>query len=415
MKKAFARVICVAMILSIALLFNGSVEATNAITSKQFSEMSNEELKSLQTSNPFQKVFSQFLLSIGDYAHDFLSQTLKEEVSIDKIVYNKTAMLNANFFTDTSNAAFTSTSNIVKNAINTWYSVFQKIALIVIIFSIVIAGIKIMTGTGSDKAGAYESLKKIVLAVVLVFLFPYAMKIAFDINEAIVQTIYNQTHTYDTAIGTVISQVSDLTMDELEFRSPQYVSANGLRVGPGSSEATLLYLNKLSQYQASADYMRIMRAYAGVTLRVVYVFMWYIMLAQVYYLIIIYLKRYMLIAFLIAIYPLTIIGYITGGMFGKSQTSFNSWCKKFFSNVFLQSIHAIIYGVISGVVIEQLKGNLYGENVNFFLIIVANSFLFTGEKILGKLWNAAIDTSERKGARGIFGAPKRIINSIRGS
>ena len=254
MKNTFAKIILITMIFLVVFPFNitfaGSTESSTPQSSTEklntkLEAMDDDEKEKLKTDNPFQQVMSEFGLSVGDYAHDYLSQVLKEEVTIDKIVYNEVDFLNANFFDTSTNPANSSASVIVKNAINTWFSYFQRITLMVAMVSLVVAGIKIILGTPNSKVKAMEILKKFVMAIALVYLFPFVMRGAFQINEAIIKQIAKETRVNNTAVGVSISQVSDLLIDELEERSPQYVSLTGLRVGAGSTEATELYLNKL--------------------------------------------------------------------------------------------------------------------------------------------------------------------------
>ena len=193
-----------------------------------------------------------------------------------------------------------------------------------------------------------------------------------------------------------------------------YVSSASLKLNAGSDESTEYFISKLQSYQNDNDIMRIMRAYAGVTLRFMFVVIWYLLLVQTYFMVYIYLKRYITIAFLLCIYPLTAIGYVVGGLSGKSRTAFNEWCSRFFGNVFMQTIHAVTYGVISSILIDQVKNGL-PDNVNWILMVVAVSFLLTGEKILDNLWRLATSASEGKGElKGMIGKPKDAFNKIRG-
>lgn len=385
-------------------------------------EASSEDIEKMRTNNAFEQVLTEFFLSVGDFAQDFLSQSFREEITIDKLVFNKAVMLNANFFTRSANPSASNAAKIVGDFINNWFSFFQKITLVIIMIFILVAGIRIILGTPNSKVKAKELIFKLVMAVVLVYFFPFVMRYTFDINDAIVSGIYNKTHVVDTALGASISPVSDFLIDEIEFRSPQYVSLDSMKIGAGSTEATQLYLNKLEQYAARADLMRMMRAFAGVTLRFMYVIIWYILLVQTYMMVIIYIKRFMVIAFLIAVYPLVIIGYVTGSTFGASHTAFNKWCSKFFTNVLLQSMHAIIFGLITGIMVEQIRTSIESQldgsgqisNINWILMIVATSFLFSAEKIVTKLWHAALDTSERDGVKNFIGAPRQFLNRIKG-
>lgn len=388
--------------------------ATSTLTQNVLDE---ERITKLRESvNVFERALTVMGLEVGDYAQAYLTEVFREELTIDKVVFNDSTMLNANFFDNSVNPASSTASEVVKEFINKWFSYFRRLALVVIICFLVVAGIKIILGTAKGKAGAYGSLKQIVIAVMLVFFFPYVMKIVFDLNDAIVMQIKEYAFSNISAsLGGSISTVSDLQKDDLEFRSPIYVSLESSKISAGSEEATELYLSKVKYYASKADMMRIMRALAGATGRFMFLILWYIMLVQLYILVVIYLKRYFTIAVLLIIYPLVTIGYVSGNMFGNSQTAFNSWCRKFVSTVFLQSIHAIIYGITSQMLINQIRisgGEI--KSMNWILMIITTSFLFSGEKIVARLFNSSIDSSgERMSIKHWFGAPKRMIGMFK--
>ena len=74
---------------------------------------------------------------------------------------------------------------------------------------------------------------------------------------------------------------------------------------------------------------------------------------------------------------------------GKGGTGFSAWCMEFFLNVFVQSIHGIIYGMIGGVVMANVQSMIVSEGLkrmNWLVLIVAINFLFEGEAILKKTY-----------------------------
>lgn len=397
----------------------GATSNTNPLNASQ-TILDEEKIKKLQEGvGVFEQVLTEFGLTVGDYAQDYIREIFDEELTIDKIVFNDSPNFNANFFDNSANPATSKASNEVKGFINKWFDYFRKLSLVVILCFLVVAGIRTILGSTKGKVKALETVKKVVIAVMLIYFFPYVIRIAFDLNEALVSKVKEYSYqniSASTTLGSAISPESDLKAEELEFRSPTYISADSGVIRAGSEEATQIYLEQVKTYAAKADMMRIMRAYAGITLKFLYVIIWGIMLAQLYILIIIYLKRYITIAFMLIIYPLTVIGYISGNMFGQSQTAFNSWCKKFFSTLFLQSIHAITYGIISRIVVSSLQtsGVTNLSRLNWLLMIIATSFLFSGEKIIMRLFNASVDTSERGGFKKWFGAPKQMIGALKG-
>ena len=218
------------------------------------------------------------------------------------------------------------------------------------------------------------------------------MRYSFELNEALLRTMQGQ---YGGG-GTYVGEVSDLRTKDMELRSPEYVERGTYLLTLGSEDATNAYIESANKYQEKGDMMRIIRALAGITGRMIYVILWYMMLWQLLVFIFVYYKRYLIIAFLIAIFPATLIEYVIGTVITGKQSAIASWSKEFFVNVFLQSIHAIVYGIVSSVIINQITSALNAEGVNsinWLLMIVAINFVFAGEKMLREIISAAATES----------------------
>ena len=159
--------------------------------------------------------------------------------------------------------------------------------------------------------------------------------------------------------------------------------------------------------------MRTMRAYAGETKRLVYVILWYIFMYQLVMLVVIYYKRYFVLALLITIFPIVLTYYVIEVCNGKNPAVFSNWCKEFVSNIFIQSIHAIMYSLILGVILSQSLG-VESQRWNWLIMIVATLFIFKGESILKKILGAAGSTladekGTRKAIKGAYGNAKKMI------
>lgn len=225
------------------------------------------------------------------------------------------------------------------------------------------------------------------------------MRYAFDLNEGIIKTMKNL---FGGSSGIIVEDTtyvgdnSDLRSKEYEIRSPEYTKRGSYVLTLGSEEATNAYAQNYQENKERGDMMRIMRALAGITGRFLYVILWYIMLVQLLIFIYIYYKRYLMIAFLIAIFPITLLEYVVGTVSTGKQTALTSWSKEFFTNVFLQSIHAVIYAIISSVIMTQITAVLNNSinNVNWFLMIVAINFVFVGEKMFRDIISAVTITVE---------------------
>lgn len=268
---------------------------------------------------------------------------------------------------------------------------------------------------------------KWTMGIAILFLFPYAMKYAFKLNEGIVNAVSNtfSTNQYSEIVGSYIGGVSDIQFDYVfEERSPEYISRSDVVYSIGSEEATFKYFGQLEKYKERGDIMRIMRAMAGITGKVIYVILWSIMLWQMIVLIVVYLKRYLMIAFLIMVFPIVVIEYILGTVLSGKSHGFSAWCMEFFLNVFIQTIHAISYGIIGGVVMSHIQQGIassqnfngYVGNVNWVLLIIAINFIFEAENIVKKIIKANAVKSIKNSndvAQGLKGAPKKIKKAFR--
>ncbi len=164
-----------------------------------------------------------------------------------------------------------------------------------------------------------------------------------------------------------------------------------------------------------SDLLGMMRAYAGRYQRIVFAILWYVLFFQLISLAFIYFKRVFMVAILIAIFPLIMMSYAVDKMAdGKSQT-FSLWLKELLSNIFIQSIHAIIY-----VVLVEMGLNIYAKDEGNWLFLMASLLmLIPSESLLkdifglngstvGKLGGAMLNTLT------IAGSAARIAFSGKG-
>ena len=378
-----------------------------------------ESLKN-QQAGALEMTVSELCLSVGDHFMEYINFLLKEEVTIDKIIYNKVKSLNANFFDKSVNPTKSTASKFIKDMVNSWYSFLGKIVIVVYLVALVAVGVMIMLGGAGRRASAQDMLIKWTLGIAIFYLFPYVMRYSFDINEALLRMMAGENSASIGSGNNFGSGVSDLTQDEIEERSPEYVTKTSYLLTLGSEEATAAYLNSVENYTRKTDLMRIMRAMAGVTGRMLFVILWFVMIVQLVIFIFIYYKRYLMIAFLIMIFPITLVEYIVGTITTGKQSALSSWCKEFFVNVFLQSIHAVVYGIVAGVIIEQIKSTLASgglSRINWIIFIVATNFVFTGEKIIRDIINAGGTESTKpvdEVGKGFRGGIKKGFDKVRG-
>ncbi len=411
--KIYRTMIIFAIILS--TLFSFSVSYAKTLTKENYNTWNEEDKRSVQvpgtlfdslepsqqasvlyaklgSENMLELTVSDFLLDIGDFFMEYITFLFKEEMSIQRIIYNRVDTLNANFFENaiTNNQNEAPATKYIRPIVNSWYNFFKNLALIIYMITIVYAGVLILLNGAEGKVRAQDLLTKMVMGLIMLFFFPYVMKYAFSLNESFVNIVKNHYDPGDKNLGSYLGEISDLRKDELEERDPSYVTKGSYILELGSDEATQAYVNRLEEYQTKGDAMRIMRALAGMTGRIIYVLIWYLMLWQLVVFIFVYYKRYLMIAFLIAIFPISMIEYSLGTVITGKQNGLSIWCKEFLVNVFTQTIHAVIYGIITGVIMEQIIAgvNIQNFEVNWVLLLCSINFVFTAEKAIKEIINA---------------------------
>lgn len=255
------------------------------------------------------------------------------------------------------------------------------------------------------------------MGIALLFLFPYIMRYSFELNEGIITEIrktFTNNNPYDEIVGAYIGSVSDVQYDHVfEERSPEYITKSDYVYSVGSVEATLQFFEELELYKSRGDLMRIMRAMAGITAKFIYVVLWFIMLWQMIVLLVMYAKRYLMIAFLIMIFPIVVIEYVIGTVLTGKSRGFSAWCMEFFLNVFIQTIHAISYGVIGGVITAHIQNGIANGNVsrmNWVILIIAVNFIFEAEAIIKKIIKANAESLRNSNdmSKMLKGAPGRV-------
>lgn len=339
--------------------------------------------------NVFEGALADLLIIIGDFSVNLINSIVGEKVTMQNIVFNQVSSLDPNFF-NADLATSNETTEIIRDKVNEWYSFFMMLAITAYLIVLLVMGIKIVIGsTAAGLEKAKELAVKWLVGVLILFLFPNViLKNAFKINEGIVKTIADQyggnTGPEGTAIG---NSEGEWSTEEIEFRSPEYVSRFTGKSSLGGAEMNRIYQKALDTYRSGADMTRIMRAYAGITRKIIYVIIWYVLLTQLVVLLVKYYKRYFIIALLIIIFPLVAMYYIIEIARGKNGQVFSEWSKEIMVNIFIQSVHAIIYAIIASVAISRVQLDIQSgsDAMNWLLIIVAVNFITEGEKIIRRL------------------------------
>ena len=161
-------------------------------------------------------------------------------------------------------------------------------------------------------------------------------------------------------------------------------------------EQQVKYIDAIIEVRSS-DLMTIMRTYAGNTGRIIFAVVWYALLFQFIALIFIYYKRIFVIAILIAIFPLIMIFYCIDKMADGSAQTLSMWFKELIADIFIQSVHCVIYTVL-----VQMGLEVYNNNPNnWFLFLAAMMLLVPAERMMKEIFGLNSSTLGQLGGMGM--------------
>ncbi len=139
-KKGFLKVF-----VSIFLAFITVLSFSNEIYATNISQAKMKEIREkFEQANPFEMALTDLSLSVGDFIMEYMTFLLKQEVTVQKIIYNEVDALNANFFKKGTNPSKAPASEIVTEIVTEWYDVLFKIVLVIYLAALVAVGLKTM-------------------------------------------------------------------------------------------------------------------------------------------------------------------------------------------------------------------------------------------------------------------------------
>lgn len=329
--------------------------------------------------NLFNKVLqgiAQVIVSFGDGVIHIMARTTGEVVTIDKLVFNKVDKVSIDYW-DSSTSSATENSAPLKNymsvPIQKWYKVFNGIAIVVYMITIVYIGILVLLSSTGEKRARYKELTVTwFIGIVILFMFPYVMKYTVKLNDAFVKAVSGAATTlgFSEEEGTG-GTLANLTILDVGFDYGTYKF--GEYMGTGDDILTFTRTAALggkTEGDTEKDEIE-----PNIVLAVVYD----ILVGQTLVILVMYYKRAFMIAFLIVIFPLVAMMYVIDKIGdGKSQ-SFSIWFKEFLVNVVVQIFHAVIYVLITA---GGIKTYLDSSGSSFIFMFMCILFLFEGEKIL---------------------------------
>ena len=255
-------------------------------------------------------------------------------VSIGDVVFNRCSLTSANFFPEVWFSSYKADTslNLIQN-IGKYYYIIRGLSIAILLGILLYIGIRMAISTvASDEAKYKKMLTDWVISLVLVFVLHYIMIITFAFNNSLVQTLSKLDH---TANNTGFAELS----------------AKALIPGAGFDE--------LIVYGA--------------------------MVVGNFAFVLMYIKRVIVLGFLIVIAPLITVTYSIDKIGdGKSQ-ALNTWLKEFVFTVIIQPFHCIIYIVFYNSIMSTVNSS--GEDLGKMIFAAAAAFfMLKAEGIVKKIF-----------------------------
>ena len=197
----------------------------------------------------------------------------------------------------------------------------------------------------------------------------------------------------NTLIGEVATRVDNAPFGENTVKdalldyAQAYAKKQELENDLEATEKAIALANK------GIDLESTMKSRAGETYRVVYVLVWYIMIYQLVVLLVVYYKRLVFVGVLIVIYPLAVMVYAIEKLMGIDKPkSFSTWLKEYLVNVFIQTIHALVY-----IMLVEAGLRVYEDDEdNWLLFLFAVLAIFPMEGIVKAIIGMKAKSAEDK-------------------
>lgn len=294
--------------------------------------------------------------------------------SPEAIFSNNIAALDVNFLrpnkyskvqdgTEKAQELSKSAAETLQETIGVWYVAFRNIAIVALLTVLVYLGIRILiSSTSADKAKYKESLQDWLVAMCLVFVIHFIM-------SAILMLVDQVTVLFKGTTSGIVVQVGDDT--------PMKLSLMGVAR------------------------LRVQSSNAGMS--ATFCIMYLVLVLYTIVFTVIYLKRFLYMAFLTMIAPLVAITYPIDKLGDGKAQAFNYWFKEYLMNAMLQPIHLILYTTLIAAAQDL-------ATKNFIYSLVAIGFLIPAEKFIKEMFG--FNKAKSSGTLGGFPAAALAMTGL---
>lgn len=307
-------------------------------------------------------VFQYLGTLVGESAGTTYNASALTIITPEDILFNKLAITDINFFNISSfgtgsNQKSLSSNNpikLLKQNIANWYMTLRTTALIILSAILIYIGIRMVISTSAENKSNYKKMfMNWVVSLAMVFLLHYLIILVINVNNALVEIIY---------------------------------SSSGSMNASNSS----WFGNYMTQLIAGSFYP--LSAVYSWSSAIVYL----CIVALTFVFLIMYIKRMIVIAFLILISPLITITYSIDKVGDGQAQAFSNWLKEFMQNVLIQPFHCLIYVAFVSITMNLLKTT--NSLASAVLTILTMFFILQSESIIKKIFSINAETTGNSAA-----------------
>lgn len=257
----------------------------------------------------------------------------------DDVFFNRVSFTNINFFDFNCSSSI----KVIRENVAAWYYTLRIFSIAALLVVLLYIGIRMAISTvASDQARYKKMITDWLVSFALIFLLHYIVIVTINVNNALVEILRN-----------VMDNMSNSGQTNFEKLASSLVKKSFI----GSASVTW----------ANAICYAVL---VGVTAAFLFS----------------YIKRMLIIGFLIMIAPIITITYsMDRAGDGKAQ-ALNTWFREFMLNVLIQPFHCLIYLVFVSAAIQLIAAAGWSSVSGAVLAILCMIFIFTAEKIVKEIF-----------------------------
>lgn len=258
----------------------------------------------------------------------------------DDIFFNRVSFTNINFFDFNCSASV----KVIRENVAAWYYTLRIFSIAALLLVLLYIGIRMAISTvASDEAKYKKMITDWLVSFALLFLLHYIIIATLSVNNGLVEILRN-----------IMDNMGNTGQTNFENLA--------------SSLVTKSFIGSASVTWANAICYAVL---VGVTAAFLFS----------------YIKRMLIIGFLIMIAPIITITYSMDRVGDGKAQALNTWFSEFMLNVLIQPFHCLIYIVFPNTAIILIQEAGWGSVAGAVLAIMCMIFIWPGEKIVKKIFD----------------------------